>query len=185
MSEPSQHRASRVGHSWFAFPTRGGIPALKIHPYHQCEGLSPGDSMSVNEVDCVTASGFRRRRRLQSLRRRLRPENANGISSRPKAASAHPWLARFPVVICRPCAPKPRRTPTLRPRTPHIWALAVPFCDTSSRASHAPMSNDRSGQQARWHGGAQRWVVEAVVLLPRPHCSLESKQEALRAVPNP
>ena len=173
MSEPSQHRASRVGHSWFAFPTRGGIPALKIHPYHQCEGLSPGDSMSVNEVDCVTASGFRRRRRLQSLRRRLRPENANGISSRPKAASSHPWLARFPVVICRPCAPKPRRTPTLRPRTPHIWALAVPFCDTSSKANHAPdveRSVGSAGEMAWWGtalGCRGRCFIAAAPLLPR------------------
>ncbi len=41
------------------------------------------------------------------------------------------------------------------------------------------MSNDRTGHaggMAWW--GQWAWAVEAVVLLPRPHCSLEPQQRS-------
>jgi hypothetical protein len=67
----------RAGGFGAGLVTGNGIQAL----HRECAGGGPEDSIGVNKVEWVTPSGPRRRRRLQSLRRRRRAGNANGIAS--------------------------------------------------------------------------------------------------------
>ena len=67
----------RAGGFGAGLVTGNGILAL----HRECAGGGPEDSIGVNEVEWATPSGPRRRRRLQSLRRRRRSGNVNGIAS--------------------------------------------------------------------------------------------------------